>query len=78
MVQSSRIQRLVIGMRTDVSEECITPIFRVGNEPNRKQECTLKIEAIYSSETSVHKRTTLSYVPEDGKAELKFGVTLQQ
>jgi hypothetical protein len=41
---------------TDVSEECIASIFRIGKSAR----------AIPSSEMSVHTRSTLRHIPEDG------------
>jgi hypothetical protein len=64
-------------MRTDVSEEHITSIFKVGNHPSKEQArppaerwilswllSTLKMEVIYFSETSVYILTTRCYIPE--------------
>jgi hypothetical protein len=60
---------------TDVSEERIVSIFMVEKSANEEPEwasgsfadfSTLKMEAILSSETSVHTRSTQRHMPEDG------------
>jgi hypothetical protein len=67
---------------TDVSEESIVSIFRVGKSASEEADCsqqppaqtasslagfsTLKMEEIRSSETSVHARSTRCHIPEDG------------
>jgi hypothetical protein len=60
-------------MSIDVSEERVTSIFRVQMAMNLLHAgfllCsfwTLKMEAIRSSETSVHKPTARRYITEDG------------
>jgi hypothetical protein len=56
-------------MWTDVSEERITSIFKVENQPSKKPSCSRwwwKIEVIRSSETSVHIQTARRYTPEYG------------
>jgi hypothetical protein len=63
----------VVHVRTDVSEERITFIFRVKNQQSKKQTysrwlgwfSTLKMEVIPCSETSLHSQNTLRYVPND-------------
>jgi hypothetical protein len=66
-------------MWTDVSEECITSIFRLENQLRKKPACiwwlgclAQKMEVVLSSETSVHIQTTFHIqttwrrVTEDG------------
>jgi hypothetical protein len=75
---SSGMWRCADVVWTDVSEEPVAPIFRVENsaseEPAWASGCslqladfsTLKMEAIRSSETSVHTRSTWRHIPENG------------
>jgi hypothetical protein len=66
----------VVLVWTDPSEECIASNFRVeksvSEEPAWAGGCrladfsALKLEAIRSSETSVHTRTTWRHIPENG------------
>jgi hypothetical protein len=55
-------------MLADVSEKHITSIFRVENQQSKKLVCSrwLGKMALRYSETSVHIRTTLCCIPEDG------------
>jgi hypothetical protein len=54
----------------DVSEERISTIFRVeisvSEEPAKQVAADLNMEAIHSSETSVHTRSTRRHIPEYG------------
>jgi hypothetical protein len=51
-------------VRTDVSEE---PVWQLAHAGSWLADfSTLKVEAIRSSETSVHTRSTRRYIPEDG------------
>jgi hypothetical protein len=61
---------------TDVSEECVSSIFRVEEKTRAHAgfslvnfllfSSVLKIEAIYSSETSVYTISTRLHIPGDG------------
>jgi hypothetical protein len=77
MLPSSEIQRRVIRMRKDVSEERITSIFRIKQQQSKKPEYSRWLGRIlflarlifdhkFEGETSVHIRTTRRYIPEDG------------
>jgi hypothetical protein len=70
---SSGMSRHVDLVWTDVSEECIAHIFRVEKLAREKLAraggadfSTLKMQAIRSSETSVHIRFIRRHIPEDG------------
>jgi hypothetical protein len=75
-MRSSGTWRRVDLVWTDVSEENDASIFRVENPRARNSVSrwlqtaakfsTLKMEAIRSSETSVHTRFTLRHIPENG------------
>jgi hypothetical protein len=70
MLPSSGIWESVVHMWSDVSEENITPIFRVENQTSKKQECYQSpSEAIRCSETSVHIQTALRFTAEEGNIE---------
>jgi hypothetical protein len=60
-------------VRTDVSEERVSPIIRIERISGLRQTLvvtnnliTLMIEVIYSSETSVLRRATRRHIPGDG------------
>jgi hypothetical protein len=63
------VYRCVVRMRTDVSEERVTSIFRV--EKSAEQETSVQ-EVIRSSETSVHILTTRRYIPENVNIQLSY------
>jgi hypothetical protein len=46
MLLSSGIQRRLVRMRIHVSEEYITSIFRVENQPSKKQACSRWLDRI--------------------------------
>jgi hypothetical protein len=65
---SSGMWRRVDLVRTNVSEECMQPPARAGS--CFADFSTLMMEAIRSSETSVHTRSTWRHIPEGGKFNL--------
>jgi hypothetical protein len=70
---SSGLWRHVDFVWTDVSEESIGTIFRVekiaSEEPAWPGGCITKMEAIRSSETSVHTKSTRHHNPKDGSLD---------
>jgi hypothetical protein len=72
---SSGMWRRVDLVWTDVSEERIASIFGLATShagSSLADFSTLKMEAIRSSETSYHIRSTRYHIPEDGILQFKY------